>query len=106
MASISMASDRKRCAPSPITHGAAPTARTPIAAIAQAREARPPRVMRAPGTGRWPQQHADQEQQMGVERPGVGIEPEPDQLGDTERDAAQHGAPERAEAAEHDHLER
>ena len=43
---------------------------------------------------------------MGVERPRVRIEPQPDQLGDAERDAAEHRAPERSEPAEHDDLER
>ena len=42
---------------------------------------------------------------MRVERPGIRIEPEPDQLGDAEDDAAHHGAPEGAEAAEHHDLE-
>src|SRR5262249_58220974 len=53
-----------------------------------------------------PQQDSDQEQEMGVERPGVGIEPESDQLGDAQRDAAEQGAPERAQAPEHYDLER
>ena len=43
-----------------------------------------------------PQHDEGEEDEIGVQKPGIGIEAEPDQLRDAKRDAGEHGAPERS----------